>query len=458
MKKLCILFICISSYVQLFCQDTLIVKASLLDKRTSDSVSNALVRYVFGTDTLESKSNYNGVVFFKIISNTNNTLTILHPLYVTEYININEKKRINRDTIRMSFYLLPMKINEIPVVTIYPKGTPQKIFYSEYVSVADFEVLPDGKYILLTYPKKLNKGSDVVLYDGENIISNIPINDKAVELIHDFRGNPHVVCEKNVFGLYVKDKQIAIATHEKNYFMKYLAPILDSNYTKYYITDFNKDYPSMNYYAFDQMDSTYSKIITITDDFMMELYRSEYKWVDVRTKLWAKQKEQETGIDAQIWVGANYFTQSVYYKKLYAPMFHRNDTLFVFDYYKDLLFRFNKKGDVIDSLPIYHQFHAKETGWKNKLIQDQVTGQIYALFDESGYASLRRINTNTGELMEKIPLKFRYVDKIEVHDNAIYYIYRPFESIQKKYLYKELIPLNLEAAKTLKGDELNIEK
>jgi translation elongation factor Ts len=57
----------------------------------------------------------------------------------------------------------------------------------EYVSVADFEVLPDGNYILLTYPKTLKKGSDVVLYDGRNIISTIPIDDHAVELRKDFR-------------------------------------------------------------------------------------------------------------------------------------------------------------------------------------------------------------------------------------------------------------------------------
>ena len=60
---------------------------------------------------------------------------------------------------------------------------------------------------------------------------------------------------------------------------------------------------------------------------MMELYTSEYKWMDVRTKLWAKNKEIETGIAAEVWVGANYFTQSLYYEEAYAPMFHRNDSI-----------------------------------------------------------------------------------------------------------------------------------
>jgi hypothetical protein len=119
--------------------------------------------------------------------------------------------------------------------------------------------------------------------------------------------------------------------------MKYIFPVVDTVQSKLFFSNFNPNYPAFDYLAFDQLDSTYSKIMEIKDDLMMELYRAEYKWVDVRTKLWAANKEIETGIDKEIWVGANYFTNTVYYKELYAPMFRRNDSIYVFDYYKDLL-------------------------------------------------------------------------------------------------------------------------
>ena len=41
---------------------------------------------------------------------------------------------------------------------------------------------------------------------------------------------------------------------------------------------------------------------------MMEFYRAEYKYVDVRTKLWAHQKQIETGIDKENGDGATVFT------------------------------------------------------------------------------------------------------------------------------------------------------
>jgi hypothetical protein len=173
---------------------------------------------------------------------------------------------------------------------------------------------------------------------------------------------------------------------------------------------------------------------------MMELYRSEYKWVDVRTKLWAKEQEMKTGIDKEIWVGANYFTQSIYYKELYAPMFKKNDSIFVFDYYKDKLFTFNLKGEKVDSVAIFHHYEPKKTGWRRNLIQDKETGKIYAFFEKDGFCSLRLINTKTGLYDSNIVFEHKYIDKIAVSDGMAYYIYRPFESAQKKFLYETKLP------------------
>ena len=174
--------------------------------------------------------------------------------------------------------------------------------------------------------------------------------------------------------------------------MNYIAPIVDTSVSKYYFSNYNPDFPAFDYFTYDLDDSSYRKIAQVEDELMMELYRSEYKWVDVRTKLWAKDMENETGIDAEIWVGASYFTQSIYYKELYAPLFKRNDTLFLFDHYKNLLFRFNEMGDVMDSIPIFYHLQPKQTGWKKLLLQDQTTGQVYVVYEKVGQYYLQRLD------------------------------------------------------------------
>jgi uncharacterized secreted protein with C-terminal beta-propeller domain len=52
---------------------------------------------------------------------------------------------------------------------------------------------------------------------------------------------------------------------------------------------------------------------------------------------------------------------------------------------------------------------------------------------------LHRINLATGKAEEAISLVYDYPSSIQIRNEEVYYTYRPFESSQKKYLYKELI-------------------
>jgi hypothetical protein len=74
------------------------------------------------------------------------------------------------------------------------------------------------------------------------------------------------------------------------------------------------------------------------------------------------------------------------------------------------------------------------------MIQDKETGAFYGVFETNGYSYLGLIDVTSGKIINKVKLAFKYVDKIRVNNNFAYYVYRPFESTQKKYLYKEQLP------------------
>lgn len=447
------LLLCISSVVR--GQDSVVVCIQLNDKQEVGGVPNAVVLVEMDTLKLELVSNRLGKSYFSTINGQLFSFKATH----YKFNEISAKRKVpsknSLDTITYQFEMEFIRVQNQEEMIVAAPGVPTVYFKSNQLSVADFEVLSSGEMLLLTYPKRLNKGNELLVYDGRNIKRRFSVPDVAQELVLDYRRNPHVVCEKNVYGVLLNNNDITLSTIDKSYFMKYLAPILDTNKTKLYFSNFNKDYPAFDYFAYDQIDSSYTKILEIKDDLMMELYRSEYKWVDVRTKLWAKNLELQTGIDAEIYVGANYFTQSPYYKELYAPLFHRNDTLFVFDYYKDKLRTYNDLGEPIDSVSIYHHYDKRKTGWESELIQDSKTGEIYALFDRAGYSYLGWIDTKTGEIKEQVKLEYRFVEKIAVHNNFVYYIYRPFESPQKKFLYMERLPYSFGNAKLFESTALD---
>ena len=376
-----ILFVVFFS-AQLYAQkDSVLVIVEMTSKTAKETIHNVSATIEIGKVNYYRTSNMKGQFSFKALPGDAITLKLSH----THFNPTKELKRISSkfrgDTIEFNYQMEMVRVQDQDALVVSAPGVPVTVFKSPRLHVSDFEIQNDGDLLLLTYPKRLKKGSELLLFDGKNVKSNFQVPGLAEELIRDYRGNPHVVCKDAIYGIYASDGQVGIGAIDKNYFYTYLAPIVDTNKTKLYFTTFNPDYPAFDYFSYDQLDSTYKKILSIKDDLMMELYRSEYKWVDVRTKLWARNKELATGVDAEIWVGANYFTQSLYYKELYAPLFHRNDSLFVFDYYKDKLYTFDEEGNSLDSTGIYHHYNPKSTGFKKELIQDRVTGQVYAIFE-----------------------------------------------------------------------------
>ena len=423
---------------------------NFIDKKTGESIPNVQVSIQIlnlGSQAQDSviklKSDYKGYVSLNASYKTILNVISDHPMYERQISSFRFKES-TKDTVNFEIFLKQAIFQNINEVVIRAPGIPDTIYGSERLSVADFEIQKNGKIVLLTYPKQLKKRSEIVVFDGREELTSFPmLDDIPDKLIKDFRGNIHVICENGVYTVIVKSNEVHVSSIEKDYFFKYISPIVDTNRTKMFLNNFNSIYPAFDYFTFDKIDSTYRRLLHIEDDLMMELYKSEYKWADVRTKLWAKNKEMETGIEAEVWVGANYFTQSIYYEEAYAPLFHRNDSLFIFDYSKDRLLIFSVLGNIIDTIPVFHHYNPRKMGWKKNLIQDKVTGAIYALFELNGFSYLGLIDTKTGSIVNKVRLNFKYVDKIRVHNNFVYYIYRPFESMQKKYLYREQLPYKI---------------
>lgn len=427
-----------------------VLEYHFIDKKSGEDIQNVKVFFQIWSTANNIKkdtsfaliSNQKGKVIFPkntFLLNSLISLKASHPLYQ----DVIQSKRIGifkTDTLSIEIEMKSDDQQQIKEVIIKAPGIPDTVFQSEKLSVADFEIQKDGRIILLTYPKQLKKGGDILLFDGQDVLATFPVEDKPQKLIRDFRGNTHVLCENSIFTLQSQKNNLFLASIEKDYFIKYIVPIVDTNRTKMYLNNFNEVYPAFDYFTFDKLDSSYRKLMHIEDEWMMELYKSEYKWMDVRTKLWAKNKEYETGIEAEIWVGANYFTQSLYYKEAYAPLFHRNDSLFIFDYAHDRLTIFSSWGRALDTIPIYHHYNPAKTGWKKNIIQDKETGAFYGVFELNGFSYLGLIDVLSGKITNKVKLAFKYVDKIRVNNNFVYYVYRPFESTQKKYLYKEQLP------------------
>lgn len=366
-----------------------------------------------------------------------------HPNYLSfeRDILINDK---TKDTIYLS--LRPVRLQVLKEVKVKPSGVPDTVFADQEIQVDDFELFPNGNMVILSHEKFKSKKSKLILYDGLTKIDEFSFDYKNAFLKKDYQGNVYCLMDEEAFCIRPVDGAYTMQVVNKAMIEKFIFPIEDTLNQHVYYSDYQKLYPAFSYYHFNASDSTTAIVRTIQDNLMMELYRAEYKWVDVRTKLWAEDLESETGIDAEIWVGATVFTQSPYYKELYAPMFRVGARVYIFDYYKDQLCKYDLNGNLVEAMLIDHHIDSKKTGFK-KVIQDSRTKQLYVLFEKNEKFSLGLINPSTGDIDEKVNLHFKNVDQVKVHNGMLYYVYRPFESTQTMYLYKEKLPSNWVAIK-----------
>ena len=434
MKKEFLFIIALFFSVAVFTQ-TITVSGIVTDV-DGHPIANA--RYYFGnTPNSRIKTDAKGKYSVKFEIGKQDTLKFRHvgfnnfDLRITpRMVRKAKNSRINKDII------LPDKVGIVIVVT---SNVPDTVFGTQEYSVADFEFDNTGQVVLLTYQKTLKKGSVIRLLDtNQNVIDSYYVEGKAIELRTDFRGNVHLIAEERVYLVETKQNSIKLYLESRDYYFKYVAPLIDTIGSKLYFSNYSEIYPAFDYLEFDRKDSVYKKIMAVEDTSMMEQYRAEYKFVDVRTKLWAHNKQIETGIDKEIWVGASVFSNSIYYEPLYAPLFKvGEDSIFVFDHYKDLLFKYEPTLGFVDSTRITYHKKARKSGWEQPLIQDRKNDQIYTSFLRNGYTYLSEIDCSTGQIRKSFRLHFKYVEKIRIINGYVYYIYRPFESIQKKYIYRE---------------------
>jgi hypothetical protein len=317
---------------------------------------------------------------------------------------------------------------------------PEVVFGTDSLHVEDFEVLADQKYILLTYPKRLQKSACLVLFVDDKATYSLDLRGSLniKKLDRDYRGNVYLITEEAIFFIHIRFDALSIQQIDENYYYEHVVPIHDSVDHSLFVSNFSEWYPAFEYFGVDMLHNEHHELIKIQDDLMMEMYRAEYKWADVRTKLWAWDMERDTGVDREVWIGATQFTQSLYYEPLYAPLYIRNDSVLIFDHYKDSLFFFD--GDFynkIGAVHISYHINKKRDGWKKRLVQDPITANIFAVFEKAGFSSIGNVKVKSGELDQRNYIHYRYVEKIRIHNDYVYYTYRPFESTQKKYLYRE---------------------
>lgn len=379
-----------------------------------------------------------GIFKVELKPENNVSLVFSHLSYNKGYRTIPIHKQ---DTFKLEIYL-SAKFNSLDTIAIVSSHKPETIVGKPYYSIFDFEFYQD-KLILLTSQKSLSN-AELRLSDFSGNISSIfmipPSAGKAIKLYKDYERKIELICEDTIFRLGVWNNELVVKTVRKNDYKRYIQPISDTSSGKYYANNQWDKYPSFDYYTLQASAAEASPLIKITNHHLMKLYSQEYYFLSPRMQLEARRVAAYYKTDVHIVAALmSGFTQSQFYEALYAPLFILNDTVCVFNHHVDALFRYNLNNQLIDSLPIIYHHPKNWREWKKQLLVDEEDEKVFALFSKNGHAYLKLIDHTSGEVLKEYKLKHHSADKIKIKGGYAYYVYRPFNSTQEKFLYRERI-------------------
>lgn len=394
--------------------------------------------YEYNTPQKYIRSNSEGFYTYPLESENKTQLMITHVGFESKniYLSKNTLKKAVNGRLELN---ITLSIKTLKEKVIYATEKPEVVFGSKTTSIADYAFIGNN-LVVLAYEKSLRKDGFLQLASkGNTLISETKTPARPKRLFKDFENRLYLITENEVYVVSIFQNEIRLRPIEKEKFYQFTTRVIDTTAGYFLYSDFSETYPAFNYYAQLLADTIALKIHAVENSFMMDLYRAEYKYAPNKEKLWAFRQELKTGIDKEIWIGAASFTNSLYYEPLYAPLFVNADTTLIFDHYSDYLFKVNNQFTKFDSIPIKYHKSKEGKNWEQPLLKDKEEHKLYVLNLKNGYYYLKPINLTNGTTEVSFKLAHKYVENVKVENGFVYYIYRPYESAQKKYLYREII-------------------
>src|SRR5690606_9106531 len=327
------------------------------------------------------------------------------------------------------------------------RAAPETVFQRTDLHAADLLVNAAGLWVLAyAHPRLVRAVGDagkeilrdvrLVLLDSLfHEVASCPVPEDVFGLRQDLRNEVVVEGTRHAFGVGRSGNDIVLNPFGLEELRRAILPWTDSIPGWVLGSNANATYPALDHMALDPLRDTTRVVCSVVDTFMMDLFRSEYKYMKGADKVQAMNLAAELGVDKEVVAGyMTGFSRNIWFRPLYAPLFVVGDTLLVFDHARGQLRKFTRTFQEAGTVPLAHTAKVEGRHWSGRLMQDRATGQVHALFQRNGTAWLRAVDPVRGTLGTAFRLAYGYPVRVQVHAGMVYYIWRPHGSLQKRTL------------------------
>jgi len=329
---------------------------------------------------------------------------------------------------------------------------PEVVFQRKDLHAADLFINASGLWVLAyENPRMLRSEAEqgleilrdvrLVLLDTQLVEqAAVPMHEDVLGLYHDLRAMPIVRGSRQAYGVARLAAGLALSPFPLEQLERAVLPWTDS--IPQWVLGSRKDdvLPQVDHVGHAPVLDSSVLVASVVDTVMMDLFRSEYKYMSGRDKVIAMDLARELKVDKQVIAGyMSGFDRNIWFKPVYAPLFVVGDTVVVFDHYRNRMRKYDLAFRPVGEVPLSHHLSRQGRDWKGRMVQDARTGELYAQYERFGQGWLQRVDPHTGVPGAITRLQFRYPEKVQVFDGSVYYIQRPQGSLQKRTIYREAV-------------------
>lgn len=393
-----------------FAQNNFLLEGTVYDSITNRPIKNANIKIIGKkTGTISDSRGHFILKFDKYPLK----IQISHVSYLTKIRIIS-----NTDFVNISIPLI-LKTNKINQVNISAKNKILEITKNHFFDINDFEFTGDT-IVLITYDwqEKLNPWIVLMNNYGDTILKKHIFYDGI--FYKDCLNNLYLINDKYAYQIYISKNKIIVGKPiNAKKFKKLMTPCINELKGKLYLKQYTYNEQVLSYFSADTISKNINKFKIIADKTTIR-------------RLYDKERFYSMGVaptDADL-----RFEKMCFFAPVFAPLIVINDTICIFNFVDGKIEYYNSELKFLNSVNIY--FYQKRT-WKKQIFTDDVTGKVYTLFQKNGITTLSLIDRNTGKLTTSIKIpSFKWISKIIIRDNIIYFLYRKTSNLELTRLYK----------------------
>jgi hypothetical protein len=320
----------------------------------------------------------------------------------------------------------------------------EKVYANDYMSVLDFD-FHEGKMVILAFKNRFKKSFIILRNIYGEVIAEKPCPISPRELYRDCFGNLHIIGNKEVCQINIKDKEISYyGTESLEEFNDKLLPWDVYLNNKLYYREVSRDMFVMKIGYFDERTKKKTLIAVLKNENSLS---SKYDYREQKYESIAPSTLTNDSHGFQ-----KHYDEAIHFDKIEASYFLKDSMVYVLDFTHKELTRYNQF-DLVEKR--YYVDFNEETGttflknmikafvtgkgwtFESKIYQDLVTEDVYLLCEKNGKIGVFFLDTDSGKLYSILTLHHPYPEKLKIHDGYVYYKYRGDGTNKRMKIYRQ---------------------